>query len=38
MENVMKCSMEGTTAMDVDGIAFLMKWLGGEGAMKTNML
>ena len=43
MEGVEKCSsgsasMDGTTTIDVDGIAFLAKWLNDDGTMKTNVL
>ena len=30
--------MDGTAAMDMDGIVFLTKRLDDEGVMKTNML
>ena len=43
IEGVGKCSscsasMGGTAAKDVDGVAFLSKWLEDEGVMETNML
>ena len=43
MEDVLKnrscgASTDGTTAIDVDGIASLGKWLEDEGVMKTNVL
>ena len=43
MKGMKKCSscsasMEGTTVMDMDGVAFFVKQLEDEGVMKTNVL